>query len=275
MTEYILSIIVPSFNSDKHIEACLESLEREKQPCVEFILVDGGSKDGTMEIINRYKHLFSHIISEPDRGQSDAFNKGFRIAKGKFLTWLNSDDLLCKGALNKVVPVLDGTKNDWLTANCVYIDNEGKIMRFCRSGGFERFAVKDGVLNVFGPSTFFSKKLYEEIGNIDESFHYCMDTEYWWRVVKSGRTYKRINTYFWGLRLHSDAKTASTILTGECPAGMTEERKRIAQSYFPDISKQRHKQARFKARLWRLLNLSYLKSGLLTLFYKGKSLKEI
>lgn len=275
MTKPILSIVIPSYNSEKFILKCLESIEEEAYDGVEFIMVDGGSSDKTMEIVLQYKHLFAEIISEKDRGQSHALNKGFKLARGKYLTWLNSDDLLCKGALRNVLPVLREANNDWFAANCVHIDVEGKIIRFCRSGRYEDFAVKDGVLDVYAPSTFFSKKLYKEVGDIDESFHYCMDTDYWWRIVKSGHTYKRINTYFWGFRLHSDAKTANTILIGEYSTEMNEEQKRLAQSYYPEVDAWRCKVGRLKARVWRLLNLSYLKSGFSSLFYKGKDIKTI
>jgi glycosyltransferase involved in cell wall biosynthesis len=95
MKELILSVIVPSYNSEAYLEECLASIEREAQEGVEFILVDGASSDQTMAIVRKYAHLFAHVVSERDSGQSDAFNKGFKLAKGKYLTWLNSDDVFC------------------------------------------------------------------------------------------------------------------------------------------------------------------------------------
>lgn len=273
MSQLILSIVVATYNSSKYIEECLKSIERAKCPGVEFILVDGASIDNTMKICELYSHLFSHMICEPDKGQSDAFNKGFKAANGRFLTWLNSDDVILEDSVSKVLSVLRKTKKDWLVANSVYLDDRGQVIRFCRSGGFERFAVKNGVLNVFGPSTFFSKKLYQEIGGFDESFHYCMDTEYWWRIVKSGRIYERINVYFWGLRLHSDAKTANVLLTGDYPSGMREESKKIADTYFPHVSSGRIRRAIFKARIWRTINFSYVRAIIDTWRGKGKRLK--
>lgn len=270
MSQLILSVVIPTYNSEAFIGECLQSIECAAQQGVEFILVDGASSDRTMELVDRYKALFTYVISEPDRGQSNAFNKGFKLAKGKYLTWLNSDDVLFSGALDRVLSILDNSTKDWLVANCIYLDAKGKVMRCCRSGGFERFAVKDGILNVFGPSTFFSKKLYQEIGDFDESFHYCMDTEYWWRIVKSGHIYERINTYFWGLRLHSDAKTANVLLKNEYPIGMLEESRRISKLYYPNISSLHRKRGAFKARLWRLINLSYPRAAIDTLVFKGK-----
>jgi glycosyltransferase involved in cell wall biosynthesis len=77
MSDFILTVVVPSYNSEVYIEECLKSIEREAQDGVEFILVDGASSDQTMAIVRQYAHLFSHVISESDEGQSDAFNKGF------------------------------------------------------------------------------------------------------------------------------------------------------------------------------------------------------
>lgn len=268
--DILLSVVIPTYNSEAFLQECLASIEQEVNDRVEYILIDGDSSDSTMEIVEQHRHLFSHIVSEPDRGQSDAFNKGFKLAKGKFLTWLNSDDILVSGALSIVLPKLEATQLDWLVANSVYLNVDGGVMRCCRSGSFENFAVKRGLLNVFGPSTFFSKKLYEELGDIDESYRFAMDTEYWWRIVTSGRKYERMPTYFWGLRLHSAAKTANVILTGEYPEGMREEGQKIAKRYFPSVTAKNRALAAKMVRIWRVLNLSYVFSYMDTMRLRGK-----
>lgn len=270
MNEIILSVVIPTYNSDKYIQECLDSVANESQEGVEFILIDGGSQDNTMKICQSYSHLFAYMLSEPDRGQSDAFNKGFKKAKGRYLTWLNSDDLLGSGSIGLVLKVLRKSQKQWLTANCVHTDEDAKILRCCRSGGFETLAVKHGILNVFGPSTIFSKKLYEELGDIDEDFHYCMDTEYWWRIASAGYDYKRINVYLWALRLHSEAKTASSLLSNEFPEGMRTEGKTIAKKYFSEVNSKERRFGLLLARCYRLLNLSYLLSKWDTLRLKGK-----
>lgn len=272
MNNLVLSIIIPSYNSEAFIEDCLQSVGREHRENVEFILVDGASTDSTMQIVERYRHLFSHVISEPDKGQSDAFNKGFKLAKGRYLTWLNSDDVLFPKALDAVISHLDCSSKDWLVANSVYLNEHGIITRCCRSGGFEHFAVKRGLLNVFGPSTFFSKELYERLGGIDTSYHYAMDTEYWWRIVDSGRIYERMPVYFWGLRLHSDAKTANVLLTGKYPPGMREEGQRIARLYYPGVAARQKAVAVKLVKMWRIISFSYIISVIDTLRLRGKKL---
>lgn len=273
MSDFILTVVVPSYNSEAFIEECLKSIQREAQDSVEFILVDGASSDQTMAIVGKYAHLFTHIISERDSGQSDAFNKGFKLATGKYLTWLNSDDMLCVGSLKRAVENLSVSKKDWLVANSVYLDEAGCVTRCCASGGFENFAVQRGLLNVFGPSTFFSKDLFLELGDLAETYHFCMDTEYWWRIVASGRDYERMDLYFWGLRLHSLAKTANVLLLNECPPAMVEEREKIALNYYPTVSPAMRRSAVQMARIWRILNTSYLQSAWDTLRFKNKKIE--
>ncbi len=269
MSRVILTVVIASYNSEKYIESCLKSIEHEACDGVEFILVDGASSDKTMQVVERHKHLFRKILSEPDRGQSDAFNKGFRLAKGQYLTWLNSDDVLVRGSMMKALSYLSEAEVDWVTANSVYLNSVGEVTKCCRSGGFESFAVKRGLLNVFGPSTFFSKSLYQKVGDFAEDFHYCMDTEYWWRIVSAGYRYERMPVYFWGLRLHSDAKTANVLLTGEYPARMTQEVKQMSQSYYPKVNPRAAKLGRWMVRGFRLVNLSYLRSFWDTLRFRG------
>lgn len=269
MSRVILTVVIASYNSEKYMESCLRSIEQEICEGVEFILIDGASSDKTMQIVERRKHLFSKIVSEPDSGQSEAFNKGFTLAQGQYFTWLNSDDVLVRGSMKKALSYLCRAKVDWVTANSVYLNSAGEVTKCCRSGGYEPFAVKRGLLNVFGPSTFFSKSLYQQIGDFAEDFHYCMDTQYWWRIVSAGYRYKRMPVYFWGLRLHPDAKTANVLLTGEYPARMTAEVQQMSECYYPSVSRKGALLGLWMARAFRLLNLSYIRSFLDTLRLRG------
>jgi glycosyltransferase involved in cell wall biosynthesis len=270
MSEIILTIVVPCYNSEEYIEATLESLKCGRHPQVEFILIDGFSTDRTMAIVERFADIFSVIKSEPDNGQSAAFNKGYKIARGKFVTWVNSDDLMNARALPEVVDYLTRCKAEWVVANTAYIDKKGFIMRCCRAGGFERYAVRFGVLNVFGPSTFITKKLYAEVGDFREDFHFCMDTEYWWRIVKKGYRFERIPCYFWGLRLHDNAKTAGALLYGKKPPRMEKEGQAIKQLYYPLIGQRERRIGVLIARLYRAANLSLFKSVTDTIRFKRK-----
>jgi len=275
MANVVLTVIVPSFNSERFIEATLKSIAATSCPEVEYLFIDGGSTDSTMEIVGRYKGLFSKIISEPDKGQSDAFNKGFSIGEGRFVTWLNSDDLINGRALPKVVDYLKKTNALWVTANSVYIDEEGCVLRCCRAGGFEAIPVKLGLLNVFGPSTFVAKELYEQIGKFDINFHYCMDADYWWRIVSAGYRFKRISVYFWGLRLHDGAKTAGVLLNNTMPEGMKAESVSIRQRFYLFGSLRLRRCGVFLARVYRIFNFSLPRAILDTRRFRGRDFSEI
>jgi GT2 family glycosyltransferase len=258
----LLSVVVPSYNSDKYIGECFECLRASKSCDVEYLLIDGGSTDSTMDIVESYKDLFSVIISEPDQGQSDAFNKGFALAKGEYFTWLNSDDVFCPGALTEAVEWIKKERLPWYAANVVYINAQSQITRCCQSGGFEGWALKFGVLNVFGPSTILRRDVYDKLGGFREDFHYCMDTEYWWRIANSGVKYERIPVYLWALRLHDDAKTAGAVLHGRSgrPARMVEENEIYKEIYFCSVPVWQRRIATFIARSIRVVKLYYIKS---------------
>lgn len=263
----ILSVVIPSYNSECYIRECLESLRAAKSARVEYILIDGGSTDNTMSIVEDYRDIFSVVISEKDKGQSDAFNKGFALAQGEYLTWLNSDDVFCSGSLEFSLDWIEKDKKPWYAANVLYFDKDSWITRCCQSGGFEKWALRFGVLNVFGPSTIFSRKLFQDLGGFGEDFHYCMDTEYWWRIASSGIQFDRIPTYLWALRMHDGAKTASVLMHSHTPVAMLEERDLIRARYSPNMSKRLRALGIFLVRMYRILNGAYVKSYLDTRKY--------
>jgi glycosyltransferase involved in cell wall biosynthesis len=256
----ILSIIIPSFNSESYIEHTLQSIAEQRDDKLEIILVDGGSTDKTLEICEHYRKIFDHFISEPDKGQSDAFNKGFNLASGRYVTWLNSDDILCRGAIAGVLPRLEKGGARWFTANTVYLDASGAVTRTIRNANFDSLAYRCGYLNFGGPSTFVAKELFLEEGPFNVDLHYCMDVEYWWRLARRGERYRRIPVYFWALRLHADAKTASVLTSGVTPPKMRVEADYVVKTLQPSLSPFVRSAGVHFARLRRLLNLNYLKS---------------
>ena len=133
------------------------------------------------------------------------------------------------------------------------------------------------ILNVFGPSTILHRDLFTRFGDFNEDFHYCMDTEYWWRIASAGITYSRAPIYLWALRLHDDAKTASAI-TGEFnkrPKGMQEEGALLMKKYYPKRTNFRFKLGIFLVRLHRLLNGSYCVGIFDSFKHKGKNVFSV
>ena len=277
LNDPLLSVVVPSYNSERYIRECLESLRAAKSARVEYILIDGGSTDNTMSIVEDYREIFSVVISEKDKGQSDAFNKGFALAQGEYLTWLNSDDVFCSGSLEISLDWIEKDKKPWYAANVLYFDKDSRITRCCQSGSFEKWGLAFGILNVYGPSTIFSRELYQRLGGFREDFHYSMDTEYWWRIARSGVQYQRIPVYLWALRLHEGAKTAAVVTQGQSarPPRMVEENEAYRKMYFSDVSEGCKRRGVLLLRLWRVLNFSYIKSYLDTVRCRGELISSM
>lgn len=204
-----ISIIMPSYNQGQFVDAAIQSILDQDYADWEIIFVDGGSSDDTMQRVERYRSKFAHCISEPDNGQSDALRKGFALATGQLMTWLNTDDLMLPGALKKIsIAAKENPKCSWFLGNVIWIDKSDHILHCRRAENYYKALPKMGLFTAGGPSTFFSPEMYREVGGINLELHYQMDTELWWKFLSSGHKFKRLNGYIWALRLHEDAKVS-------------------------------------------------------------------
>jgi glycosyltransferase involved in cell wall biosynthesis len=164
-----------------------------------------------VEIIKKHEHEIAWWVSEPDKGQSAAFNKGFSHAEGRYLTWLNADDVMPAGCLRKICAELKkGNGADWFTGNFCRFTEDGKIVEIGYGPHWYPKILQrsNAPLVVFGPSAFFAKNIYKAVGGIDESLHYAMDTDLWLKFQTAGIKQKRIRTLCWAFRMHEDSKTA-------------------------------------------------------------------
>jgi glycosyltransferase involved in cell wall biosynthesis len=203
------SIVMPSFNQAKFVDAALQSVFTQDYSDWELLFIDGGSTDGTMNIIEKYRDRLAYCISEPDKGQSDAFRKGFSRATGDVFTWLNTDDLLLPGVLSQVAKTLARKpQKSWLLGNVVWIDKDDRILKCWRGEGHTPGWMRLGLFAAGGPSAFFRRELYERVGGVNLDLHYQMDTDLWWRFAMAGESFSRLPSYTWALRLHEDAKTS-------------------------------------------------------------------
>jgi glycosyltransferase involved in cell wall biosynthesis len=211
-----ISIITPSYNQAAFIEQTIQSVLNQDYPDLEYIVMDGGSTDGTLEILKKYSGQLTWT-SEPDRGQSHAINKGFSMATGEVLAFLNSDDLYEPGALIKVGQFF--AKNPeaaWLTGRCHIIDKDGKEIRkaitsyknfWLRMGGYRTLQILNFISQ---PATFWRRKVIEAIGFFDESLIYAMDYDFSLRVGKRYH-WKALHTYLASFRVHSSSKAGSSV----------------------------------------------------------------
>jgi glycosyltransferase involved in cell wall biosynthesis len=181
-----ISIVMPSLNQAPFIEEAIRSVLLQGYRDLEFIIVDGGSTDGTVDIIKKYEPWLSFWISESDKGQADALCKGFDRSTGDILAWLNSDDVYCEGALKTVASGYQQESEAGLFyGDCEIIDEYGVVIDTIKgeSADLKRLMTRN-VLSQ--PSTFFSRKALEKVGGINKDLHFIMDYELWLRMMLQG-----------------------------------------------------------------------------------------
>ncbi len=180
-----ISIITPSYNQGEFLEDTIKSVIEQKYPNLEYIIIDGGSTDNSVDIIKKYESHFSYSVSEKDNGQTAAINKGFKIATGDIIAWLNSDDFYYPGALNLIAEMyLSDSEAGLYIGNGAVADKKGnRIRRYSHNIIFDYDTLLKGSNYILQPSTFINAKAIKEVGLLDESLHYAMDLEYWFRVA--------------------------------------------------------------------------------------------
>jgi glycosyltransferase involved in cell wall biosynthesis len=204
-----LSVVIPSFNQGQFIERTIKSIINQNYPKLDLILMDGGSTDKTMEIVERYRNHFSHIESGPDGGQSAAIVKGFNVAKGDFISWLNSDDTYNEGALLAIGQFLaQHTKVQFVYGNTRIIDAHDKELAFKKSVRFFLPVMKYAFLTVPQMSAFWSRALYNKVGGVDANLRFCMDYDLFVRMAEISSPV-RINQTIGNFRMHETSKTTN------------------------------------------------------------------
>ncbi|MDX1744212.1 MAG: glycosyltransferase family 2 protein, partial [Ruegeria sp.] len=182
-----ISLVIPNLNCAKFIERTIRSVLDQNYPNLELILSDGGSTDGSLEIIEKYRSDFANIISEPDSGQANALNKGFAYATGEIMGWINSDDILLPGSLSFVGSLFAlNPKTEWLTGRVTIIDEEDQIQCIERPRPLthNRFLAADYQW-IQQESTFWRCSLWERAGGyLNESLNFAVDGELWLRFSR-------------------------------------------------------------------------------------------
>ncbi len=185
-----ITVITPSYNQGKYIEICLRSVLDQGYPNLEYIVIDGDSKDESVAIIRRYADRLSFWVSEPDLGQSDAINKGFQRATGDLIAWLNSDDFYFPGALKAVAETFRQQPGaPFYFGDGWRVDAGGKPKQEFFPGGkliFNRQALIHGLNFILQPSTFIYRPALERTGFLDPNLHYGLDTDLWIRLSALG-----------------------------------------------------------------------------------------
>ena len=206
----LVSIITPSFNQGRFIEETILSVKGQDYGNIEHIIIDGGSSDETLDILRKYETEYGLTwISEPDRGQSDAINKGFNLAKGSVVGWINSDDTYLPGAVSNAVKVLTARKGiDWIHGNAYWIDADGFVIGQFPVKAFNLEDLLKFGMHIAQPSIFFRRYILEKIGGLDENLHSTMDYDF---MLRMSHTFQGgfIPEFMATRRLHKFAKSVS------------------------------------------------------------------
>lgn len=208
-----ISIVTPTFNQAAFIMEALLSVKQQNYPNLEHLVIDGASTDGTTDILRRlcsqpgWEHL--HWISEPDRGQSDALNKGFRAVTGDIVGWLNSDDRYRPGCFIEAVNAFNGnTQSDVIYGDYVMIDQTGRPLRIRREIGFHQFLLSYlHILYIPTTTSFFRRRVFENGNLFDLSLDNTMDYEYYLRLARQGHRFQHVPRLWADLRLHPRSKS--------------------------------------------------------------------
>jgi glycosyltransferase involved in cell wall biosynthesis len=228
-----VTIVTPSYNQVRFLPATIESVLRQDYPSIEYLIIDGGSTDGSPEVIRSYAEKLAYWVSERDRGQTDAINKGFFHAKGDILAWLNSDDTLEPHAVREAVEFLSVYPEAGMVyGDANFIDEDGNVIgRFpARQTDYRR--LRQGYVHIPQQASFFRADLWRRVGPLDPTFYFAMDYDLWVRLAALAPLAYRPGIWA-NFRLHSAGKTIAA--DDRCWPEMLRVHHRLGGSWFSVI----------------------------------------
>ncbi len=221
-----ISVVTPSFNQSEYLEETIRSVLLQGYPDLEYIIIDGGSSDNSVEIIKKYEPWLAFWKSEPDKGQANGVNKGFKVSTGQIMGWLNSDDCLYPESCRRIA-------EKFLTDNscdivCGFREevNATTNKRYTFRAHFhpDRYTLSRSCY-IHQETVYWKRDVWKKIGGLDETFHYALDYEYWQRMLNAGYSFKLIPCVIGIFKIHNESK-------GKCMDDVRDENlKRIYRKY--------------------------------------------
>ncbi|MDV7199730.1 glycosyltransferase family 2 protein [Roseovarius sp. 10] len=207
-----ITVVTPSFNQAVFLERTICSVLNQGYPNLEYIIVDGGSKDGSVEIIKKYEHRLAWWVSEPDGGQTAAINKGLRRATGDWVAWQNSDDVYLPGALMQMAETARIAPNvDLILGDMQIIDANDNIVRGQRYVRPTYKALLAEGMVLTNQAAFWRRELHDNIGWLDETLQFGFDYEWFLRVLRVSDSVRHVPNFWGGLRYHDATKTSTCL----------------------------------------------------------------
>ena len=203
----LVSIITPSFNQAAFLEETIQSVLGQDCPQIEYMIIDGGSDDGSLEIIHQYTDRLAYWVSEPDQGQTDAINKGFARAGGEILAWINSDDTYLPHAVSEAVEfLLENPDTGMVYGDANLVDTDGNVIGKFPARQTDYQKLRRGYVHIPQQASFFRADLWKQVGPLDPSFYFAMDYDLWVRLSRIAplQYYPRTWANF---RLHGSGKS--------------------------------------------------------------------
>ncbi|HEY5587484.1 MAG TPA: glycosyltransferase family 2 protein [Candidatus Paceibacterota bacterium] len=265
-----ISIITPSFNQGKYIEETILSVINQDYLNIEYLVIDGGSTDNTVDIIKKYENNITYWVSEKDSGQSEAINKGFKKATGDIVCWINSDDILMPDALKTVSEYFVMNQDiDFLNGYTLRIDKSSKILFNHFILQPKKWYAKHGVYYVSQQAMFWRTKVFDEIGYLDETFHARMDQEFLVRLLLNNYKIGFVNSILGAIRIHEDTKTSQNSDIWE------NDKNELIKRYGDKFKFEYSKIFSCIYGLEKLIKGLYLRQFLFKRKWKGKDMKEL
>jgi hypothetical protein len=257
-----VSVITPSFNQGEFIEETIRSVLLQGYPDLEYIILDGGSTDNSVEIIKKYSPWLSFWVSGTDAGQSDAINRGLKRASGEFATWINSDDMLCENAFVRHATEAGFAANTVYAGICVYIDQAGEVLsshrgkvhcledlvrigRVWRAGG-----------QIVQPEVLFPRQLALSVGGLNPDNHRTMDYELWGKFFLAGAEFRYTDIPFGMFREQPNQKTQNVLEQTDSLLDMAATLVLQSECFSTEVKQQllgelRDYRRNYEARCWR------------------------
>lgn len=212
-----LSIVTPSFNQGEFLEHALRSILLQGYPRLEVIVVDGGSTDNSGDILERYRPWLTHVIQEPDRGPAHALNKGFALATGEILGFLNADDYYLPGSLARIAKAFRMTPSaDVVSGHGYHAKPSGELGTPIFSDRWNPRQFAYGACVLVQQATFFRRRIFDEIDGFNEARRTSWDMELWADLAAAGARFHRINAFLAVFRLHADSLTGNPRYARQC-----------------------------------------------------------